>query len=262
MKRKYSSKERKSLIIEMLREKNRIMIADLTNKFGVSEVSIRKDLADMEEKKLLLRVKGGAVNIHQYDMDDISIMYKQQKHVEEKQLIGKLAASLINENETVIIDSGTTTMEIAKNLEQFDNLTIITNALNIAIYLSEFDKFSVIVLGGYMRSVSMSTVGMIAESSLSNFYCDKLFLGVDSFNVEKGLSTPNIEEASLNQAMLEAAKEVIAVFDSSKFERRSLAFISSLDKINTIITDDGISKENKEYIEKKGIKLLIAEVNK
>lgn len=262
MKRKYSSKERKSLLIEMLREKDRILISDLTKSFDVSEVSIRKDLADLEEKKLLIRVKGGAINIHQSnDADDISILHKQQKNIKEKQLIGKLAASLIKENETIIIDSGTTTMEVAKNLDSFNKLTIITNALNIAEYLAGYDRFSVIVLGGYLRPLSMSTVGMLAESALGNFYCDKLFLGIDSFNLQKGLSTPNIEEASLNQVMIASAKEVIAVFDSSKFEKRSLAFIASLDKINTIITDSHISTDNKKFIENKGIKLYVVDVD-
>ncbi|MDD4033452.1 MAG: DeoR/GlpR family DNA-binding transcription regulator [Bacteroidales bacterium] len=262
MKRKYTSKERKSLLLEMLRNNNKILITDLVRIFEVSEVSIRKDLEDLEEKKLLLRVKGGAVNIHQLnDMDDLSIDRKQLKNAREKQLIGKYAASLIKENETIILDSGTTTLEIAKNLAKYNNLTIITNGLNIAMALAGYNRFSVIVLGGNMRSVSISTVGMLAESCLRNFYCDKLFLGVDSFNIERGISTPNIEEASLNQAMISAAKEVIAVFDSSKFEKRSFAFIASLDKINTIITDSGISEEIREHIERKGIKLHIVDID-
>ena len=263
MKRKYSLKERRTLILKTLNESGKIYVTDLMKFFDISEVSVRKDLAELEEKQLLIRVKGGAINIHQNtDIDDLSIANKELKHAKEKMLIGQFAASLIKENETIILDSGTTTMEVAKNIGSFNKLTVITNALNIALYLTHYDRISVIVLGGQMRSLSESTVGMIAETALNNYYCDKLFLGVDSISLEKGMSTPNIEEASLNQTMIACAKEVIAVFDSSKFERRSLAFISGIEKLDAIVTDSGISDEEKEYMETRGIKVYVADVDK
>lgn len=262
MKRKYSTEERRSVILNKLHDEGRVNVVSLVEIFGVSEVSIRKDLAVLEERQLLVRVKGGAINIHQTeDFDDLSISSKQKIHSTEKRILGKFAASLIKENETIILDSGTTIMEVAKNLENFNNLTIITNALNMAITLNNYDRFSVIVLGGKMRSLSYSTVGMLSEYALKNFYCDKLFLGVDSFNIKDGLSTPNIEEASLNQAMIASAKEVIAVFDSSKFGKRGFAHISKLDRINTIVTDSNISEEYKQYIESAGIKLHIVNLD-
>ncbi|MCI2082969.1 MAG: DeoR/GlpR family DNA-binding transcription regulator [Bacteroidales bacterium] len=259
MKRTCSSKERRSKILNILRDKRKITVAEMASLFQVSEVSIRNDLQFLEEKELLLRVKGGAVNINTAnESEDIAITKKQQSHSDEKRIIGKVASEFIKEGETIIIDSGTTTLEVAKNLEKFNNLTIITNGINVAEQLAQYDRFSVIVLGGYMRSVSLSTVGMTAESTLRNFFVDKLFLGVDSFNLEKGLSTPNAEEASLNRAMIDCAKEVIAVFDSSKLEKRSFAFIAAMDKINVIITDNGISEEYREKIEHAGINLIIA----
>ena len=262
MKRKFSAEERRSLLLNQLKNEGKILISDLMKQFDVSEVSIRKDLAVLEERKLLLRVKGGAVNMHQsVDYDDMSISQKQRLHSREKQLIGKFAASLIRDGERIIIDSGTTTMEIAKNLENLNGLTIITNALDIAITLNNYNRFTVIVLGGTMRSVSHSTVGMVSEYALKNIFCDKLFLGVDSISIKDGLSTPSLEEASLNQAMIGAAKEVIAVFDSSKFGRRTFAHIASLDKITTIITDSHISPELKEYIEKSHITLHIVDID-
>ncbi|MBR5385128.1 MAG: DeoR/GlpR transcriptional regulator [Bacteroidales bacterium] len=261
MKRKYSAEERRSLLLNQLKDNGKILVSDLMKQFGVSEVSIRKDLAVLEDRRLLLRVKGGAVNIHQsVDYDDMTISQKQHLHSFEKQALGKYAASMIADGETVILDSGTTTMEIAKNLDGHSNLTIITNALDIAIALNNYDRFNVIALGGNMRSVSHSTVGMLAESALKNFYCDKLFLGVDSVSIKDGISTPNLEEASLNQAMINSAKEVIAIFDSSKFGRRGFVHIASLDKIDTIITDSGISPDFKDFVEASGIKLHIVEV--
>lgn len=262
MKRKYSIEERRSRILNLLHTEGRVHVSDLVETFDVSEVSIRKDLAVLEERKLLVRVKGGAIVLHQSgDYDDLSISHKQQLHAHEKQLIGQYAASLVRNGERIILDSGTTTMEIAKNLEGLSNLTVITNALDIAITLNSYGKFTVIVLGGTMRAVSHSTVGMISEYALKNIFCDKLFLGVDSISITDGLSTPSLEEASLNQAMIDSANEVIAVFDSSKFGRRTFAHIASLDKINTIITDSHISPDLKAYIEKTGITLHIVDID-
>ena len=145
MKRKYSIEERRSKILNMLHTEGRVFVGQLVDAFGVSEVSIRKDLAVLEERKLLVRVKGGAIALHQPgDLDDMSISSKQQLHTREKQLIGKYAASMIGDGERIIIDSGTTTMEIAKNLDAFKDLTIITNALDIAITLNNYGRFTVI----------------------------------------------------------------------------------------------------------------------
>lgn len=262
MGRVITADERRTRMLKMLKEKNRITIPELVQEFGVTEVSIRNDLALLEEKKLLVRVKGGAVNLHNFsDSEDIPVSSKQMIHSREKQLIGKFAASLVRDGETIIMDSGSTTMEVAKQLDPSKKLTIITNALDIAIALNAKDNFQVIVLGGMIRQVSYSTVGLFAESALKGMYCDKLFLGVDSINIRDGISTPNIEEASLNQAMISSAKEVIAVFDSSKIDRRSFAHIATLDKIDTIVTDSLISDSMREYIAMKGIALHVVGID-
>lgn len=261
MKRKIGTEERRSAILNMLNEEGRVMIAPLVKAFGVSEVSIRKDLAILEERKLLVRVKGGAIVMRQNaEQDDLSITHKQKLHAHEKALLGKYAASLIKENETIIIDSGTTMMEIARNLDAFQNLTIITNSLDIALILNRYERFNVIVLGGSIRIISHSTVGMLAEMGLKNFYCDKLFLGVDSANTRDGLSTPNIEEASLNQAMISSAREVVAVFDSSKIGRRSFAHIADLSKVNTIITDSNAPEDFRSFVRNAGIDLHVIDI--
>ena len=252
--------ERRDYILQELKKHGSIKVKDVSDRFNVSEVTIRKDLELFEKKNLLLRVRGGAIRSNNsYMGDDNSIVEKQQKNHKEKQLIGRLAASLINENDTIILDSGTTTLEIAKNLQRFQNLSIITNALNIAIVLNEYKRFTVIIPGGYLREKSMSLVGPIAESFLQNFYCDKLFLGIDSFNLERGVSTPDLEEASMNQTMISVSKEVIAVFDSSKFNRRSFATIAPITKINTVITDSGIDPKMKIDLERLEIKVIIAQ---
>lgn len=261
MKRKFSTEERRSIILNTLHDQGRVSVQDLVATFGVSEVSIRKDLAVLEERQLLVRVKSGAINIHQNgDCDDLSVNRKKHINARQKEMIGKYAASLVKEGETIIIDSGTTTMEIAKSLGHIHKLTAITNALDIALCLNNYKNFSVMVLGGNLREVSYSTVGMFAELGVKNIYCDKAFLGVDSISIKDGLSTPSIEEASLNQAMINSAREVITVFDSSKYGRRTFAHIASLGKVNTIVTDSGIPQEFRDYCASNGITLHIVEV--
>jgi DeoR/GlpR family transcriptional regulator of sugar metabolism len=190
--------------------------------------------------------------------NDARIEAKRLFYYKQKRAIGRMAVSLIKENETIIIDSGTTTMEIAKNLHNFQNLTIVTNAIDIALEVSKYDRFNIILLGGHLRESSLSTVGPLAESVLKVCYCDKLFLGVDSFTIEKGISTPNLEEANINQTMISMAKECIAVFDSSKFDKRSFAFIAQVKDIDAIVTDEDIPPQILSELTKRNIKVHIA----
>jgi DeoR family transcriptional regulator, aga operon transcriptional repressor len=259
METSYSTKERRAEILQELNKQPEVSVNQLSAMFRVSEVTIRKDLNELKRRNLLTRVRGGALRLPETNLGaDLAIKEKQLFHYREKRAIGKLAASLINENETIILDSGTTTFEIAKNLHNFKHLTIVTNAINIAVELSSYNRFTVILLGGHLRESSLSTVGPLAESTLKIFYCDKLFLGVDSFNLEKGVSTPNIEEANINQTMMSMSKETIAVFDSSKFNKRSFTFIAPVDKMNTVVTDEGIPMDIRIQLKKMHINLQIA----
>jgi DeoR family transcriptional regulator of aga operon len=147
---------------------------------------------------------------------------------------------------------------VARNLGDFEELTVITNAINVANYLAEQKNINVIVPGGTLRKNSLSLVGILAEKGFKNYFCDKLFLGVDGFDTGYGISTPNIEEAHLNQIMIEMSKEVIVVADSSKFQRRGFAFIAPISKIHTLITDKGIPADEKLKLENMGIEVLIA----
>lgn len=259
----HSAKERRAKILRKLEEKPNVSVSEMSKEFNVSEVTIRKDLNELKRRNLLMRVRGGAIKHPDTESNnDIEVDRKRLFHYKEKKAIGQLAASLINENETILIDSGSTTLEIAKNLDAFQNLTIITNALNIAIELTKYKRFNVILLGGFIREASLSTVGSIAESILKIFYCDKLFLGVDSISIDKGLSTTNIEEANINQTMMSISKQTIAVFDSSKFDKRKFAFIAPMDQIDTIVTDDYITKEQRNQIKAMNIELHTALVNR
>lgn len=235
-----SAQGRRSAILQQVREDSSVNVSQLSKQFGVSEVTIRKDLKILKDRKLLVRVHGGAImsaRANKDESEERNINFKSLVNSREKQAIGRAAAAHINDGDTILIDSGTTALEVAKNLDAFQDLTIITNSVTAMTEALKYKRFKVILLGGTVRESSNSTVGPLAESNLKLFYCDKLFLGVDSFSVDNGLSTPSVEEASTNQVMISRAREVIAVFDSSKVNKRALAFISSVDKINTVITD-------------------------
>ena len=234
------------------------MVTQLSREFNVSEVTIRNDLEHLERKNLLVRARGGAIHTENHVGIDQRITEKHKIHAAEKAAIGKLASSLINDGETIIIDSGTTTAEIVKHLDGIKHLNVVTNALNIANLLAAHPAVNVIIPGGYLRQNAMSLVGPLAEKNLRNFFVDKVFLSTDGFDTKQGIFTPNIDEAHLNGIMIEIAKEVILVTDSSKFKRKSLAFICGLDKIKKVVTDNGIDSDYKKRLEEEGIEVLVA----
>jgi DeoR family transcriptional regulator, aga operon transcriptional repressor len=253
-----STVSRRAKILEELETKGQVTVSELSKMFKISEVTIRNDLTHLEKQNMLIRARGGAIKVKYYRMGiDPSLSDKQKEYLKEKQRIAKAALKFIEDGDTIVLDSGTTTTEIAKNLEQFKNLTIITNALNIAIILSEYEGFNIYMPGGILRKKSLSLVGVLADENISKFYCDKLFLGVDGFDTTHGLSTPNSEEAHLNLIMISVAKKVIVVTDSRKFLRRRFAFISPINSINVVITDTGIREEDKNRLEKNGVEVVI-----
>ena len=156
-----------------------------------------------------------------------------------------------------MLDSGTTTLEIARHLDRFQHLDILTNAMTIATELLRYKRFTVVLLGGNVRINSHSTVGPLALSVLRNFSGYKLFLGVDSFSIENGISTPNLEEALLNQMMIQQADKVIAVFDSSKFNKRSFVHVANISEIDCIITDHAIPAGITSKLRASGIEVRI-----
>ena len=247
--------ERRTKILALLEANGLVKVNELSNLFNVSDVTIRNDLAQIENKGFLIRTRGGAIKSQRTGID-FKLTEKAKQHSLEKQAIGKKASELIKDGDTVIIDSGTTTLELAKNLNGFENLIVITNALNIASQLVNSEKIKVIMLGGMIRQNSLSLIGPIAENNVKNYFCDKLFMGVDGIDSHYGITTPNTEEAHLNKLMIEISKEVIVLADSSKFLRRSFAFISPITKINTIITDKNIPPEELNNLQNQAVKVI------
>jgi DeoR family transcriptional regulator, aga operon transcriptional repressor len=253
-----STVERRKNILTQISDKGQVLVHELSQEFKVSEVTIRNDLEQLEKKNMLIRARGGAIKTEGGVGIDYRLSEKDKLHFTEKSRIGKKAAELIDDHDTIIIDSGTTTMEVAKNLGHLTDVTVICNALNINSQLLQMNQVHLIIPGGYLRRNSLSLVGPLAERNLQNLYVDKVFIGVDGFDTRHGIYTPNIEEAHLNEIMIKIAKEVMVVADSSKFARRSLAYICGLEKIHTVITDAGITDEDKKRLEDSGIRVIIA----
>lgn len=255
----HNTVDRRMKILKKLSLHDKVFVNELSKEFGVSEVTIRNDLEQLESKNLLIRARGGAMSASQVVSQDLQLGEKHKLNMQEKIRIGKAAAKLVKDSDTVIIDSGTTTLEVVKNLAPaLNNVTIISNALNIANQLVSSTNIHLIIPGGVLRKNSLSLIGPLAEKNFKNLYVDKVFLGVDGFDTTQGISTPNMEEAYLNQIMIDVAREVIVVTDSSKFLRKSLAFICKLDRINMVITDSGISADDKKRLEDAGIKVIVA----
>jgi len=248
--------DRRAKIIDEIESNGIVKVTDLSKKFGVSDVTIRNDLVQLEKKNMLIRAHGGAMKFQRMGVD-FELDIKSKKHLIEKEKIGKKAAELVKDGDTIILDSGTTTLQIAKFVSHLNNLTVITNSLNIAGQLVDFQNVKVIMLGGNLRRKSLSLIGPIAENSIKNYYCDKVFLGVDGIDTSYGISTPNSEEAYLNNIMINISREIIVVTDSSKFLRKSFAFIAPLSKIHTVITDSKIPEEEKLFLEKSNLNLFI-----
>ncbi len=253
-----STVNRREEILKALSEDGKVFVHDLSQKYQVSEVTIRNDLDKLEKKDLLIKARGGAIKVDFHVRTDHRLSEKYQINIREKERIGKLAAQMIENYETIILDSGSTTSELAKHLTHFEDLTVITNAINITNILTNNSSINIIVPGGYLRKSSTSLIGPLAEENLKKFHVDKLFLGVDGLDTRLGLYTPNLEEAHLNQLMITIANEIIVVTDSSKFKKKSLAFICETDKVNKVVTDDGIGEADKKRLEDAGVEVLIA----
>ncbi len=250
------NEERRRAIVETLNRDGRVLVADLAKYFDTSQVTIRKDLEILHAHGRVHRTHGGALPAREGALQDPTLHEKEKLHRKEKLQIAAAAARLVEEGQVVILDSGTTTTAIARALRGFQNLTIITNAVNIAPELSG-SPLEVILTGGTLRKNSFSLVGPIAEETLRRLNADILFLGVDGFDVHYGLSTPNLLEAKVNRAMMDVAKRTIAVCDSSKFGRRSLSLIAPPSAIQGLITDRGIPKSDLNVLKKAGIELTV-----
>lgn len=251
------AEERRQSILGQLQSDGRVIVGSLAKTFGVSQITIRKDLDLLAERGLAQRSHGGALLPTSSALFDPTLREKHRQHAPEKQRIGEAAAALVTNGSCVMLDSGTTTEAVARALRRFSSLTVITNAMNIASELAS-TAFDVILTGGNVRRNSSSLVGPIAEDVLKEVHADILFLGVDGFDLETGLTTPNLLEARVNRAMIASSRKVVAVCDSTKFGRRSLSRIAPVSALHQIITDRSLPEETAEALRNLDVEVTLA----
>jgi len=255
--------ERRRKILEIIQESGSTSVAELCGRFDVSEMTIRRDLRDLDREGSLRRVHGGAVSNLGRSYEPPYIV-RTTRNEEKKRAIGRRAADLVLDGDSIALDIGTTTLEIARALQGRRNVTIITASLPVAneiiSRLSLKADVRLILTGGIVRSGELSMTGHIAARTYSDFHVDKAFIGVGGMSVEDGLTEYNLEDALVKKPLLQNAHQRIVVADSSKIGRTTFASVAPLSLVNTLITDSDLPHEVLQDLQKLGIEVLLVEI--
>lgn len=250
--------ERRQKLFEVLKQHSSMSVTELAKLLNVSEATIRRDLNELQELGMIERTHGGAL-LSTFSKFEPAYVDKTDKFLEQKQKIGAVAASLIENGETIILDSGTTTLQVLKHLKGKQNITVITNAVNFAQEIDINNDIEMVIIGGNVKFNTQALVGPLVQENLINFHADKVFIAANGFTLEKGFTTPDITEAFTKRAMVQGASKAIAVLDHSKFGKTSLTTIVPPSDVDILITDSGINQQMKKEIENLGIQVIIAE---
>jgi DeoR/GlpR family transcriptional regulator of sugar metabolism len=249
--------ERKRKISRFVEEKKRATVTELSEIFGVSESTIRRDLEELDEQGMVQRAHGGAVFVERAAPEP-PIIQRVVENEEEKRRIGRAAAELVQDGETVFVGSGTTTLEVARNLVDRDNLTVITNALNIANLFAGKSNITVIVVGGLLRHSELSMIGHITEQVLKELHADKVIMGMRAISVQDGLTNDYLPETMTDRAIINFSSEVILVADHTKFGKVSTALVAPVTVVHKIVTDTAAPPEIIEELRELGIEVILA----
>ncbi len=253
--------QRQAQIAELVQHNGQVTVAELCEQFGVSEMTIRRDLRDLDREGLLRRVHGGAV-INLGRSYEPPYQLRATRNQEAKRAIGRRAAQMVLDGDSIALDVGTTTLEIALALQGKQNLTIITASLPIAnAVVSSFSIGSnvrLILTGGIVRAGELSMIGSAAEQAYREYHVDKAFIGVGGLSLEAGLTEYNLEDALVKRPLLHNAHQRIVVADGSKLGRTTFASIGPLSLINTLITDRSAPDEVVRALQEMGIEVIFA----
>ncbi|MUJ19073.1 transcriptional repressor AgaR [Aliivibrio fischeri] len=256
-----SAVERRMEIVNVVNQDGKARVEDLAARFDVSSVTIRSDLSFLEKNGYVVRSHGAAIP-NTGVIAELTVHEKRHQNIGTKSSIGYAAAQLIENGDTVILDSGTTTREIASNLKSLEQAVVMTNGLDVAMELASASSIEVLMSGGVLRKKALSFSGSQAEASLKNYRFDKVFLGVDGFDLRSGITTHNEQEASLNRLMCDISEQVIAVADSTKFGKRSCHMIREFGNIDILVTDSDIPEEYLQGLREMKVEVIIVEKEK
>lgn len=244
------AEERRQKILSLLEEKHKLYSADLCKYFQVSSATIRCDLRDLAEEGRLKRTHGGAISIRQTGFEPLSAE-KETQHTDAKIRIAKEALSYVNDGDTIALDTGTTTLELARQLHSRKNLTVLVNDLTIACILEKYTGCSIIMLGGNIRHGLQCSIGPMTIENLMRFNVDKAFIATNAFSFQTGFMTPDLHQAEVKQKMLEIADQRFMLCDSSKLGKKSFVSFAGAKDIDVLITDSGITEEMRTLLDSK-----------
>lgn len=246
---------RRSEILNLIREDGHAKVQKLAEIFGVSEVTIRQDLEKLEEDGYVQREHGGAF-LKEFDSFAKTGILLNRSHLEEKKIIARKALDFIHEGDTIILDSGTTTTELANLLIDFKSLTVITNALNIAYVLGANPGINLIVSGGEFKAPTLSLTGELAAGMFKNIHVQSLFLATAGISKDMQLTYPSYSDLVVKSSMIRAAQNVFLLADSSKFDNSSFASLGRISLVDTVISDDNVPESYRLKLKELGVGLL------
>jgi len=250
--------ERKNQILTILQEDKRVLVSDLSLRFEVSEETIRRDLEKLENEGYVVKTYGGAV-IKENNNIDLPYFIRKNRNVISKQRIGELAAELVNDGESIMLDASSTAVFIAKKLKAKKNITLITSSIEILFELADVTGWKVISTGGEMKDGTLSLVGSKTESMIKSYNVDKAFISCKGFEINSGITDPNDLIASVKIAMFSSAKEKILAIDSSKFDMVSFVKIATSKEVDIVITDKKPDDKWLEFLSAEKIKCYYPE---
>jgi DeoR/GlpR family transcriptional regulator of sugar metabolism len=249
--------ERHDLALRSLQAHGEVSVAALSRETGVSEMTIRRDLETLERQGLLRRVHGGATNVVSRGYEP-PFALRASRNGELKARIGERAAAMVSEGEALIIDVGTTPLELARALASRTGLTVLTPSLRAADLLSPNPELRVIVTGGIARAGEMSLVGDLAERAFADLRCDTVFLGAGGIDPDAGVTEFNLDDARVKRAALASARRCVVLADSAKLERIAVASVCPLERVDVLVTDDGASEQVLDRFREREIEVVIA----
>jgi DeoR/GlpR family transcriptional regulator of sugar metabolism len=250
--------ERLRLILEAAHLNGKVTVAGLGQHLGVSEVTIRRDLRELDQRGLLHRTHGGAL-LNEPSTPEPPVISRMNQSGKYKKRIGEMAASLIHDGDSIFVGSGSTTAYMVRRLTERQNLTIVTNALNVAAEMAIAEEVTVVVLGGMLRSSELSLIGHITELALKEVRIDKVVLGIPAISLEAGLTNDYLPEVMTDRTIIEAAHELILVADHTKFGRVASAYLTPIERVTTLVTDSETPSAILNSIRELGVQVIVAE---
>jgi DeoR family transcriptional regulator of aga operon len=254
---------RRQSIVDLVEQRNGATVAELSEYFGISAATVRRDLLQLNEQGLIERAHGGAVPKRpgrSYAFPEPPVLTRASVQVAEKECIGRAAAEYVKDGEVIIVNGGTTTAEMVPHLAERQDLTVITNALNITFLLSHYPNIEVIVLGGALRHSELSMLGALTEDALQNLRADKLFMGTPAIHPEYGLSADDMTEVQSDRNIMAAAREIIVLADHTKFGRIATMRQAPMERIRRLITDTGIPETFVTALRERGVEIEVVQI--